>query len=116
MGEERKVYRFFLWESPKERDHWDNQGIDGRMRSEWIIGTEIDWGVQSGSSWLRIGAVVGCCEYGYEPVGSGATELLSYVEDIYTSINISYCSILLCVYLKESCFNQNLPCCCSEVY
>jgi hypothetical protein len=28
MGEERKVYKFW-WESPKERDHLEDQGIDG---------------------------------------------------------------------------------------
>jgi hypothetical protein len=28
----------FWWESPKDRDHSDDQGIDGRMGSEWILG------------------------------------------------------------------------------
>jgi hypothetical protein len=26
------------WESPKERDHLKDQGIDGKMGSEWILG------------------------------------------------------------------------------
>jgi hypothetical protein len=30
MGEERKCTRFW-WKSPKERDHWEDQGIGGRM-------------------------------------------------------------------------------------
>jgi hypothetical protein len=30
MGEERKVYKVF-WESPKERDHLEDQGVCGRM-------------------------------------------------------------------------------------
>jgi hypothetical protein len=37
MGKERNVYRV-LWESQKERDHLEDQGIDGRMGSEWIVG------------------------------------------------------------------------------
>jgi hypothetical protein len=37
MGEERKVYKV-LMESPKERDHWDDQGVGGKMGSEWILG------------------------------------------------------------------------------
>jgi hypothetical protein len=37
MGEERNVYTV-LMESQKERNHLDDQGVDGRMRSEWILG------------------------------------------------------------------------------
>jgi hypothetical protein len=29
MGEERKVYKL-LWESPTERDHLADRGVDGR--------------------------------------------------------------------------------------
>jgi hypothetical protein len=29
----------FRWERPKERDHLEDQGLDGRMESEWILGT-----------------------------------------------------------------------------
>jgi len=28
----------FWWESPKERDHLEDRGVDGRMGSEWILG------------------------------------------------------------------------------
>jgi hypothetical protein len=28
----------FWWESQKERDHLEDEGIDGRMVSEWILG------------------------------------------------------------------------------
>jgi hypothetical protein len=46
----RKVYRV-LWESPKERDHSEDRGVDGiRMDLR-----EIGWGMWSGLSWLRIG-------------------------------------------------------------
>jgi hypothetical protein len=46
-----------VFESPKERDHSGDRGVDGRMISEWIL-----WilarrgGGLSGSCWLRIGA------------------------------------------------------------
>jgi hypothetical protein len=33
MGEERKV-----WESPKGRDHLEDQGVGGKMGSEWMLG------------------------------------------------------------------------------
>jgi hypothetical protein len=39
MREERKVYKFW-WESQKERVYSKDRGIDGKMRSEWILG---DW-------------------------------------------------------------------------
>jgi hypothetical protein len=38
MGEERGKCTGFWWESPKEGDHSENQGVDGRMGSEWILG------------------------------------------------------------------------------
>jgi hypothetical protein len=43
MGEERKVYKVW-WESPKERDHLEDQGVGGKMGSEWILG-RLAWGV-----------------------------------------------------------------------
>jgi hypothetical protein len=55
MGEERKLRKLW-WESLKERDHLEHQGVDGRMGSEWTL--EICWwrgGVRSGFSFLRIG-------------------------------------------------------------
>jgi hypothetical protein len=53
MGEQRKMYSV-LWESPNERDHSENQDVNGRMGSEWILG-RLAAGVSSGSSWIRIG-------------------------------------------------------------
>jgi hypothetical protein len=37
MGERRNVYRI-LWESPKEKDHLKDQGVDGSMGSKWTLG------------------------------------------------------------------------------
>jgi hypothetical protein len=44
----------FWWEIPKERDHSEDKGMGGRMRSEWILG-RLAWGVWIGFDWLRIG-------------------------------------------------------------
>jgi hypothetical protein len=53
MGEERKCTRFW-WESPKERDHWEDQGVGGKMGSEWILG-RLACGVWIGFDCLRTG-------------------------------------------------------------
>jgi hypothetical protein len=36
MGEEKKCTRFW-WESPKERDHSEDEDIGGRMGSEYML-------------------------------------------------------------------------------
>jgi hypothetical protein len=36
--EERGKCAGFWWESLKERDHLEDQGIDGRIGSEWVLG------------------------------------------------------------------------------
>jgi hypothetical protein len=53
MGEGRGVYRFW-WETLRERDHWGDPGVDGRIILSWIF-RKWDVGVWTGSSWLRIG-------------------------------------------------------------
>jgi hypothetical protein len=35
MGEERKVYKVLVGK-PEGRDHWEDQGVGGKMGSEWI--------------------------------------------------------------------------------
>jgi hypothetical protein len=50
----REKYARFWWESPKERDHLKDQGIDGRMGSEWIL-ERLNVGVWIGFGWFRIG-------------------------------------------------------------
>jgi hypothetical protein len=52
IGEGRNVYRL-LMENQKKRDHLEDQGVDGRMRSEWILG-RLAGGVYSVPSWLKI--------------------------------------------------------------
>jgi hypothetical protein len=37
MGEERKVYKVLVGKL-KERDHLKDQGVGGKMGSEWILG------------------------------------------------------------------------------
>jgi hypothetical protein len=53
MGQERNVYKVLMG-NQKERDHLEDQGIDGRMGSELFLG-RLAWVVYIGSSWLRIG-------------------------------------------------------------
>jgi hypothetical protein len=57
MGEGRNVYRVLV-ESPKAKDHLEDQDVDVRMGSKWTLGILVG-GVWSGISWLRIGTVGG---------------------------------------------------------
>jgi hypothetical protein len=44
--ERREKRTKFWWESPKERDHLEDQGIGGKMGSLWILGRlagSVDW-------------------------------------------------------------------------
>jgi hypothetical protein len=51
MGEKREVHRDLVG-ALKERDHLEDQGVDGRMEIEWCLGT-----------------LAGGC--GVDPIGSG---------------------------------------------
>jgi hypothetical protein len=74
--ERREKCRRFWWESPKERDDLEDQGVGGKMGSEWILGI-LAWGCGLYSTGSGQGPVAGCCECGDEPSGSCATELVS---------------------------------------
>jgi hypothetical protein len=37
-GKHGREEKWFWWESQKERGHLEDQGVDGRMESEWILG------------------------------------------------------------------------------
>jgi hypothetical protein len=50
------------------------------MGSEWILGEIGLWGCGLDSTSSGQGPVAGCCECGDEPLGSCATELVSYLE------------------------------------
>jgi hypothetical protein len=53
MGERGDVYRVLVWDL-RERDHWEDPGVDRRILLRGIF---IKWnvGVWAGLSWLRIG-------------------------------------------------------------
>jgi hypothetical protein len=46
----------FWWGNLRERDHWGDPGVDGRMILRWIF-RKWDVGVRTGFSWLRIQAL-----------------------------------------------------------
>jgi hypothetical protein len=48
--ERREKCTRFWWECPKERDHWEDQGVGRKMGSEWILG-RLAWG---GVDWIRL--------------------------------------------------------------
>jgi hypothetical protein len=49
MGRGLKSTRFW-WEITKERDHLEDQGVGGKMGSEWILG-RLAWGCVD---WIRL--------------------------------------------------------------
>ena len=57
VGEGRGVYRFW-WGNLRERDYLGDPGADERITLRWIF-RKRDVGVWTGSSWFRIGTVVG---------------------------------------------------------
>jgi len=53
MSERRGVYRVLV-RNLRERDHLEDQGVDGRIILRWIF-RKWDVGVWTGSMWFRIG-------------------------------------------------------------
>jgi hypothetical protein len=45
MGEERKMYKVLVGK-PKGKNHSEDQGIDGKIGSEWILGRLAGGGVK----------------------------------------------------------------------
>jgi hypothetical protein len=45
--ETEETYTGFRWESLKGKDHFEDQGIDGRMSSKWTLGRlargDVEW-------------------------------------------------------------------------
>jgi hypothetical protein len=71
MGEGRKVYRDLVGK-PEGKKNLKDQGVDGRMGSDWILRIQaVGCGVDSPGS--EYGPVAGCCECGDELSGYGAT-------------------------------------------
>jgi len=62
------VYTGFWWGNLRERGHLGDTSVDGRIILRRIF-RKLDLGVWTGSSWLRIGQIVGTCECGNEPRG-----------------------------------------------
>jgi len=58
----------FYWGNLRERDHWRDPDVDGKIILRWIF--EKWEGMETGWSWLRIGRDGGTCEYGDELSGS----------------------------------------------
>jgi hypothetical protein len=57
MGTERNAYRV-LWESQRERDHWEDVDVGGRIISKWVLERQ-DEVVWTGLIWLRIETIGG---------------------------------------------------------
>jgi hypothetical protein len=74
--ERREKCTRFWCEIPKESGRLEDQGVGGKMGSEWILGT-LGWVCGLDSTGSGQGPVAGCCECGDEPSGSCAKELVS---------------------------------------
>jgi len=48
------VYTGFWWGNLRERDHFEDASVDGRIILRWLF-RKLDVGAWTGSSWLKIG-------------------------------------------------------------
>jgi len=54
MGEDRGVHRVLVWGSLRERGHWGDQDVDGRIILRWIF-RKLEGVMGTRWRWLRIG-------------------------------------------------------------
>jgi hypothetical protein len=74
--ERGETCRGLCWQSPKEGDHLEDQGVDGRMGSKWTLGRLAGWGCGVDLPGSGYGPVPSSGKRSDEPSGSGATELV----------------------------------------
>jgi hypothetical protein len=63
------VDTWFWWGNLRDRDHFEDPGVNGGIILRWIF-RKWGIGVWTSSNWLRIGTVAGTCKCGNEPSGS----------------------------------------------
>jgi hypothetical protein len=54
-GRGEKSVKGFGGKARRKRDHWEDQGVGGKMGSEWILGRLAGGGGWIGFGWLRTG-------------------------------------------------------------
>ena len=69
MEERRGVHKVLVGGNLRERDHWGDEDVNGRIILRWIF-RKWEGVVGTGWGWLRIGRVGGACEYGDELLSS----------------------------------------------
>jgi hypothetical protein len=50
----REAYTGFSWGTLRERNHWGDPGVGGRIILRWVF-RKWDLGVWAGLNWIRIG-------------------------------------------------------------
>jgi hypothetical protein len=69
-GKRRGAYRAFVFKTEGKRPLGRLRCVDEEIILKWILNNREDGRVWIGLIWLRIGQVVGCCEYAFEHSGS----------------------------------------------